>query len=169
MSKCAVKKSKLPKAENLLHEIEQKVKMFNALYPVSEMDEIHLVSNSMEITKRLKAYEYGIQFGNDVTMIVLHEYFGFADERCKKLFDGFNAVYPEFRELAFKDHKDDPDMEYFWAKLDERLKAACGKYYDPKERRYYCLINRGGDVIGEMTYKDIAELFKIDAKDVRYP
>ena len=61
------------------------------------------------------------------------EGFGFGEERLKRFHDAFNAKYAEIRELEKRDTKDN---EYAIAKQEAALKAACGKYYSPREVRY---------------------------------
>lgn len=56
-----------------------------------------------------------------------------AEERLKRFHDAFNAKYAEIRELEKGDTKDN---EYAVAKQEAALKAACGKYYAPREVRY---------------------------------
>ena len=63
----------------------------------------------------------------------LAEGFGFGEERLKRFHDAFNAKYTEIRELEKGDTKDN---EYAIAKQEAALKAACGKYYAPREVRY---------------------------------
>lgn len=52
---------------------------------------------------------------------------------AEALHDAYNAKYAEIRELEKGDTKDN---EYAIAKQEAALKAACGKYYSPREVRY---------------------------------
>ena len=69
----------------------------------------------------------------DAVCLALAEGFGFGEERLKRFHDAFNAKYTDIRELEKGDTKDN---EYAIAKQEAALKAACGKYYAPREVRY---------------------------------
>lgn len=69
----------------------------------------------------------------DAVCLALAEGFGFGEERLKRFHDAFNAKYAKIRELEKRDTKDN---EYAIAKQEAALKAACGKYYSPREVRY---------------------------------
>lgn len=56
-----------------------------------------------------------------------------AEKRQKQFHDAFERKYAEIREL---ERNDTEDNEYAIAKQEEALKAACGKYYQPREVRY---------------------------------
>ena len=58
---------------------------------------------------------------------------GSVKSGIERFHDAFNAKYAEIRELEKRDTKDN---EYAIAKQEAALKAACGKYYSPREVRY---------------------------------
>jgi len=81
----------------------------------------------------IKVIAYTEQQTLDAVCLALAEGFGFGEERLKRFHDAFNAKYAEIRELEKRDTKDN---EYAIAKQEAALKAACGKYYSPREVRY---------------------------------
>ena len=81
----------------------------------------------------IKVIAYTEQQTLDAVCLALAEGFGFGEERLKRFHDAFNAKYMEIRELEKGDTKDN---EYAIAKQEAALKAACGKYYSPREARY---------------------------------
>lgn len=81
----------------------------------------------------IKVIAYTEQQTLDAVCLALAEGFGFGEERLKRFHDAFNAKYTEIRELEKGDTKDN---EYVIAKQEAALKAACGKYYSPREVRY---------------------------------
>lgn len=81
----------------------------------------------------MKVLAYTQQEMLDTAALTLAEEFGFGEKRQKQFHDAFERKYSEIREL---EKGDTPDNEYAIAKQEEALKAACGKYYEPREVRY---------------------------------
>ena len=81
----------------------------------------------------IKVIAYTEQQTLDAVCLALAESCGFGEERRKRFNDAFKAKYAEIREMEKGDTKDN---EYAIAKQEAGLKAACGKYYAPREVRY---------------------------------
>lgn len=81
----------------------------------------------------MKVIAYTEQQTLDTVCLALAEGFGFGEVRLKRFRDFFNAKYTEIRELEKGDTKDN---EYAIAKQEDAFKAACGKYYVPRDERY---------------------------------
>lgn len=74
----------------------------------------------------------------DSVCITLNEEFEFGPEREKRFRDRFDVVYAEIRKL---EKEDTIDGEYSKEKVEQALKRACGKYYEPREVRYDFTLN----------------------------
>lgn len=81
----------------------------------------------------MKTIAYEEQYMIDAVSLSLNECFGFGEERLKRFHDSFDKKYAEIREL---EKNDTQDNEYARAKIEEALKKAWGKYYEPRELRY---------------------------------
>jgi len=81
----------------------------------------------------MKTIAYEQQYMIDAVSLALNECFGFGEERLKRFHDAFDKKYAEIREL---ERSDTIDNEYAKAKIEEALKAAWGRYYQPWEFRY---------------------------------
>lgn len=81
----------------------------------------------------MKVLAYTQQETLDAAALALAECFGFGPERLHRFHDAFMSKYTELRKL---EKGDTPDNEYYIAKVEEALKAAWGKYYEPRDYRY---------------------------------
>ena len=164
--KCAVKKGKLGNAEQMLWQIRQMIATFNHLYANTDTSFLTLHTFAEDTANKLMAYNYGLQFANDVNAIIMHECEGYGAERQKRLFDEWSDIYPSLKKMAFNESKDDPELVYFWHQLDTRVKAAFGDYFEPKEVRYHAKLTYDDQIIKIMDYTDISTLFCLDTKEV---
>lgn len=89
-----------------------------------------------------KGLEQGYKVGSsisltqilDVTLITLHENFGFGQERIGKFFDTFSENWDEFRKMS---KEDAPDKAYVKSVIDSKLKEAVpADRFEPWEERY---------------------------------
>lgn len=81
----------------------------------------------------VKVLAYAQQEMLDTVALTLAEEFGFGEERQKRFHDAFEKKYAEIRQL---EREDLADNEYAVAKQEAALKAAYGRYYEPREVRY---------------------------------
>lgn len=79
---------------------------------------------------------FALQQGKDIALIAANEAFGFGPERLKRFSDAFDRIFTEYADMVLDDAKDDPDIAYAKAKIDQKLLSICGPYFDPWEDRY---------------------------------
>ena len=79
---------------------------------------------------------FTIQQCKDIALMAAGDEFGFGPERAKRLADAFDKTFMEYALTVVKDAKGDRDLWYTKAKIDERLKKICGKYFKPWSERY---------------------------------
>ena len=79
---------------------------------------------------------FTIQQCADMLLIAANAAFGFGADRLGKLEETYYAVFREYAELALDDGKDDPDIIYTRAKLDQKLAEIMGPNFRPWEERY---------------------------------
>jgi len=89
--------------------------------------------NQEKMLWTIKTIAYEQQYMIDAVSLTLNECFGFGEERLKRFHDAFDKKYAEIREL---EQNDTQDNEYAKAKVEDALKAAWGRYYEPYEHRY---------------------------------
>ena len=81
----------------------------------------------------LKVLAYTQQEMLDAVALTLSEFYGFGPDRQKQFHDNFEKKYTEIRKI---ERDDSIDKEYFTEKIEQALKVAFGKYYEPREVRY---------------------------------
>ena len=79
---------------------------------------------------------FTIQQCDDMMLIAANAAFGLGADRLKKLEETYWQVFREYAELAVDDGKDDPDIIYTRAKLDQKLQQIMGENFRPWEERY---------------------------------
>lgn len=79
---------------------------------------------------------FTIQQCKDIALIACNEAFGFGPDRLKQFSDAFERVFLDYADLVIQDSKEDKEIWYSKAKMDERLKEICGEYFTPWEERY---------------------------------
>lgn len=79
---------------------------------------------------------FALQFGQDAAILVLHDEFGFGQDRIEKFCLRFVDTLHEICDLLIRDEKDDPDLVYSKAKIDAKIKAACGRNFAEWDVRY---------------------------------
>lgn len=82
------------------------------------------------------ARRFAVQQSKDIAMIAANAAFGAGPERLKRFSDEFDRIFLEYADLILEDARDDRNVVYTKAKLDEILKSICGPYFDPWEERY---------------------------------
>lgn len=165
--KQGVKRGSVAKAEDLIHQIESLIGLFNRLYAENDFTLLRLTTEAGSVSEKLKAYEFGVQFSQDCTMVAMHEGEGWGADRQKRFYTEYCKVYPELRKKAIADYADDKDMDYFWDELEARLKAACGKYFEPKEKRYHIQVTYDNRPFAHMEYTDIVDMFRLNHRGVK--
>lgn len=79
---------------------------------------------------------FAIQQSKDMMLIALGDEFGFGPDRAKRMSDAFDETFRKYAELTVSDAKDDKEIWYTKAKVDERLKQICGEHFVPWDERY---------------------------------
>lgn len=102
--------------------------------------------SSMQDTYFSEGIRVGIQFNNDLMMLVLNdpEYMGkdvFGAKRLQKLHDAAEEAGEHFRDMLNARH---PEADVLRAKMDKRLQQILGDKFVPFEVRY--------DTITEVRY-----------------
>lgn len=76
------------------------------------------------------------QFVVDCAVIAANETFGAGAKRAPEYLDTLYRVMDELADLTLSDAKDDKEVLYMKAKLDERLKPLLGENFVPYDERY---------------------------------
>lgn len=79
---------------------------------------------------------FTVQMSVDAALIAAADVFGCGEKRAKQFMDRFASVYNDMARMAIEDARDDKEISYTKAKVDERLKEICGKHFCPWEERY---------------------------------
>lgn len=79
---------------------------------------------------------FTIQQCDDMMLIAANAALGLGADRLKKLEETYWQVFREYAELAVSDGKDDPDIIYTRAKVDQKLQQIMGENFRPWEERY---------------------------------
>ena len=79
---------------------------------------------------------FAMQYAEDAAMMAAADVFGMGEERARRFGQAYCKYVNEISKLIHTDSKDDRDCEYSRAKIDQRLKEICGKYFQPWEERY---------------------------------
>lgn len=79
---------------------------------------------------------FTLQMSLDAAIIAAAEVFSLGEKRAKVFMDKFAEVYNDMARMALEDAETDREIAYTKAKVDERLKEICGKYFCPWEERY---------------------------------
>lgn len=79
---------------------------------------------------------FAVQQSKDIMLIAANVAFGFGPDRAKKLGDAFDEVWREYAAMTVNDAKDDKEIWYTKAKIDDLLKDICGEHFVPWEERY---------------------------------
>lgn len=85
----------------------------------------------------IKLIVYSQQEIMDAVYLTLHQEFGLGPDRLKRFHDAFEAKFAEIKALA----REDDDLAI--AKMEQALKAACGKHYQNRVERYTIRIKKG--------------------------
>lgn len=85
--------------------------------------------------KRIRFGEFTRQQCQDIMQIAAGE-FGMNPKQVHDFTQLYMATFMEYAETCLMDAKNDKEIWYTWAKLDERLQQATGKYFIPREERY---------------------------------
>ena len=81
--------------------------------------------------------QIAMQMGLDAGMIAANEVLGMGAGRADKFRTAYIGAVNEISHMTVVDDKDDPDMEWTKAKLDERIKKIVGEEnFVPWEERY---------------------------------
>lgn len=81
----------------------------------------------------MKVIAYTEQEMIDTMSLVLHDYFGWGQQRLHKFHDCFEEKHQEIMRLRQDDCE---DLEYSEAKIEQALQAAWGTDYEPRSVRY---------------------------------
>ena len=79
---------------------------------------------------------FDAQFFQDAAMIVLNQEFNFGPKRQEQFCRAFIKIVNWMSDLILKDAKEDTDIIYSKAKIDELLKLALGEYFVDYDTRY---------------------------------
>lgn len=101
-----------------------------------------LARRDAAIAARLKA-EYdaqlniALQMGLDAATIAANEVLGMGKGRAKEFLTKYIETYNMFCKMIVDDSKDDPQIDYSTAKIDQRLRQIVGdEVFRPWEERY---------------------------------
>lgn len=90
-----------------------------------------------EVQRRLtESHHVHTQMCLDAAMIAANDVFKMGPTRCPDFAVAFSEALTEIAELTMEDQKDDKNLWYTKAKVDERLKQICGDHFQPWEERY---------------------------------
>ena len=93
--------------------------------------EIQELRQQLEIMKG-----FTLQQALDIARIALNLEFSFGPKNNARFKERFISTFLAYARMCVDDSKDDPSIEYTWAKLDRLLEVACGKDEPPHEVRY---------------------------------
>lgn len=79
---------------------------------------------------------FAVQQSKDIMLIAANRAFNFGPERAKLLADTFDEVFTEYATMTVEDSRDDKDIWYTKAKIDQALQEICGESFVPWEERY---------------------------------
>ena len=94
------------------------------------------------IAYKLKAEDDGklsiaLQMGLDAATIAANEVLGMGKGRAKDFLTRYIETYNLFARMIAEDSKDDPDIDWSTAKIDQRIKSIVGdEVFRPWEERY---------------------------------
>lgn len=101
-----------------------------------------LARHEAAITARLKA-EYdaqlsiALQMGMDAATIAANEILGMEQDKAAGFLTAYIETYNTICKMITEDSKDDPDIIYSTAKVDERIRQIVGEQvFRPWEERY---------------------------------
>lgn len=101
-----------------------------------------LARREAAIAAKLKA-EYdaqlniALQMGLDAATIAANEVFGMGKGRAKEFLTKYIETYNLFARMITEDSKDDPNIDWSTAKIDQRIKSIVGDdVFRPWEERY---------------------------------
>ena len=101
-----------------------------------------LARHETAIADKLKA-EYdaklhiALQMGLDAATIAANEVLGMGAGRAKAFLTKYIETYNLFARMITEDSKDDPDIDWSTAKIDQRIKSIVGdEVFRPWEERY---------------------------------
>lgn len=76
------------------------------------------------------------QFVTDAAVLAVHDVFGAGEKRVTDFLVALDKRLMQMAESVLEDSKDDAQIEYTKAKLDEALKPLMGKNFRPYDERY---------------------------------
>lgn len=71
----------------------------------------------------------------DILQIAAGEY-GMNQKQVHDFVNLYREISMEYADTCIMDSKGDKELWYTWANLDERLQAATGEWFVPREERY---------------------------------
>ena len=96
---------------------------------------LNKIAREREIALQTRT-KFTLQMSLDAALIAAADTFGIGEKRAKQFMDQYAAVYNELATMILDDAKSDREIQYTKAKVDDRLKKICGKYFCPWEERY---------------------------------
>ena len=136
-NKKAVKRLAPKNAQDSCKAIELAVKKHNLLYGGADSTKLVLMTEADHMIEGAKIMSYTDQYYFDIANIALYRAFGFAAERQERFRKAVCDTEEEYRSMKKADLADDPDAWYTLQKMEEELALACGKYYEPRAKRYH--------------------------------
>ena len=101
-----------------------------------------LARHEAAIAAKLKAeynaqLDIALQMGLDAATIAANEVLGMGAGRAKAFLTRYIETYNLFARMITEDSKDDPDIDWSTAKIDQRIKSIVGdEVFRPWEERY---------------------------------
>lgn len=101
-----------------------------------------LARHEAAIAAKLKAeynaqLDIALQMGLDAATIAANEVLGMGAGRAKAFLARYIETYNLFARMITEDSKDDPDIDWSTAKIDQRIKSIVGdEVFRPWEERY---------------------------------
>lgn len=101
-----------------------------------------LARHEAAIVAKLKAeydaqLDIALQMGLDAATIAANEVLGMGKGRAKEFLTKYIETYNLFARMITEDSKDDPNIDYSTAKIDQRIKSIVGdEAFQPWEERY---------------------------------
>ena len=101
-----------------------------------------LARHEAAIAGKLKAeydakLDIALQMGLDAATIAANEVLGMGKGRAKDFLTRYIETYNLFARMITEDSKDDPDIDWSTAKIDQRIKSIVGdEVFRPWEERY---------------------------------
>ena len=141
--------------DKALKEVECAVRKYNALYGNDDTTKLIVLTKAEQMVEGTKAIAYAQQMEQDISCIALHRAFGFADERQMRYHQEVMSITKEFARLRESDAADDNETWYYINQFEDAIKAACGKYYTPREQRYHADIYFRGVKYGELDVNEV--------------